>query len=61
MKRGFATRKGLCALRFMARARRIIEAARLLIHIRQANALLTTHLCHDFARSSCIIHGFMLY
>ena len=30
-----------CALRFMARMRRFIEAARLLLHIREANASLT--------------------
>jgi len=38
MKRACGSRRSTCALRFMARARRFIEAVRLLLHIREANA-----------------------
>ena len=41
MKRAFGSRRSNIALRFMARARRFIEAVRLLLHVCKANASLT--------------------
>ena len=41
MKRAFGSRRSNIALRFMARARRFTEAARLLLRIRATNASLT--------------------
>ena len=41
MKRAFGSRRSNIALRFMARARRFIEAVRLLLHIDEVDASLT--------------------